>query len=1730
MPPQHNLKQHLNWLLNAKPFIPPSVPLVAYSPDDSTDFNAPPEEASFYADAAINNVPAPAVQPALASTRPPPPPPPPRTLTRTKTVDIHKPPEAEGAEGDMARLRATPSNGRPRLMLAGVPPYDSTPSTSRRQQDDDNDNTYSRAPKDSRGGAAWVSAHESSSAAEPSTLRQPRVQVFDVEAIDLTGDDEVPSSPVPNHFNKGKKRKSDEYKEDLTRKRPPKPARKLPTQSPELMADEFPDIDDFVMRPDSPVPASPPPPYSTVALSKEQKQQEAIAAAEEDAGFVQWSEEEAPAAASRKRKSLSRVPSETLAPTRKLGRQTRSPSPMKFATVEPTRTPTTRRVGHAVLDSEDEDDDFGDLDVMELDLLPKSSPTKRTRKQTASRTPTKPSTQLQLPIRSPSKPARSVTPSDNKQCSIPTPDTTQSPRREELSPKKSQPKPLAVQALTQPVLSSSELSKDQKASIHRAIAFLIAPDGAHHLTSVTVAWEKAKTAFVEQVGLDDPDPHVRENLERLRPRKDAVEQLSSLKEKYDQTSTERDVLKKKVTDDIEDGIYEEADYSALRTTSKSLEDLEVQIHHYMGIAGIQQPKTAAKEPRKSAIKIEAIAPHHVVVEATQASPTRRKQNKPVDVGPGHVPQTQLPNQRIWSPSRHIRFAADQVVAPPPTARSTARYQEQSYHHQSRPEHVITRGSSGNESYHTAEDFGDIDFSDEENVFTEHMGPAPRVSSRSSGESDGGDEFGMENDDELLYEMDNMGNQESGHFDWRGDRANAAAPSRTREVLRETTVNKMHSQLKPPSPKKSAMIIPGKGVPGMNHPWSKDVRAALIHKFKLRGFRPGQLEAINATLAGEHCFVLMPTGGGKSLCYQLPSVIRSGKTRGVTIVVSPLLSLMEDQVESAMTRFKVQACLINGQTPSDEKKEIMDKLEKTEDPGKFIQLLYVTPEMLSKNQRMVSAFQRLHNRGQLARIVIDEAHCVSQWGHDFRPDYKALGDVVRQFPGIPIIALTATATQLVRADVRSNLGIESGRMFSQSFNRPNLSYEVLPKGKGMVNTFADLIKQRYHRKSGIIYCLSRKNCEEVAKKLSDLGVRAFHYHAGMAADERSEVQKKWQSNEYHVIVATIAFGMGIDKADVRYVIHHTMPKSLEGYYQETGRAGRDGKRSDCFLYYQFADTRMLRKMIDEGEGSREQKQRLHDMLRTVVQYCENKADCRRAQVLGYFSEPFDPANCNQTCDNCRSDASFVTKDLTEYAAMAIKLVSKVHEDNVTMHQCVDAFRGAKTAKIKKSGLEQFGWGFGIDLERGDNERIFQSLLESGALKEKSIVNKVGFATNYLHPATFRNDYETKRKQLKLQVRASPTKAPIKKRQTKKQQTDYPSTNVSSPVRATKRKIQDYAYQQQNEDSDDSHFAKPRHPTRDQKSRSRQAETFDDQFAQVRVAKPPRAAKQPKGLGKPITVDERTAGLNELEQDALHDFLNGAKSLRQVLTTNNGHRQAIFSDTVLREMGLRLPADLEEMKTIPGIRSEMVERYGKKFMLLINNTREMYGGIAPTSRSRAPQHQQVVEELSDGDYEEEDEEQVFDPNHQEQVLIDFTADSDGDVAPPAEDPESDYSYGESDDDEALHKSHHFTQPLDPEVEEFNNRLTQTVNANAATSKATASRRAPGASSSGPKKKGPYRKSGNFGGKGSFAGVKKRASSKATSSNAPAANRKPIGGGSRRGAGGGGNGWTGIMGMPT
>ena len=587
-----------------------------------------------------------------------------------------------------------------------------------------------------------------------------------------------------------------------------------------------------------------------------------------------------------------------------------------------------------------------------------------------------------------------------------------------------------------------------------------------------------------------------------------------------------------------------------------------------------------------------------------------------------------------------------------------------------------------------------------------------------------DDFGQYDDDEDMLEFAET-------LESRPTLYDPESTSGSRAIFAETSGNELRSQpLKPstnsskPAPASSMLL---------QHPWSRDVKAVMKERFHLRGFRQNQLEAINATLAGKDAFVLMPTGGGKSLCYQLPSIIGSGRTRGVTIVISPLLSLMQDQVDH-LQKLKIQAFLINSEVTAEHRRLIMESLRHP-NVEQFIQLLYVTPEMISKSQAIVNAFKDLHRRGKFARMVIDEAHCVSQWGHDFRPDYKLLGEVRQQFRGVPAMALTATATENVKVDVIHNLGITGCEIFTQSFNRPNLTYEVRSKGKAkdVLESMVNTINSTYKGQSGIVYCLSRQNCEDIAEKLrTEHGIKAHHYHAGMEPREKTSIQKQWQSGQYHVIVATIAFGMGIDKPDVRFVIHYTIPKSLEGYYQETGRAGRDGKRSGCYLYYGYQDTSALKRMIDDGEGSWEQKERQRKMLRNIVQFCENKSDCRRVQVLLYFNEPFSRENCNGGCDNCSSTSSFESQDFTDYAVSAVKLVKHLERENVTLLHCVDVFRGSKTKKIVDADHTRLPeYGAGADLDRGEIERLFYRLLSEDAIAEHNVVNKAGWPSQYVH---------------------------------------------------------------------------------------------------------------------------------------------------------------------------------------------------------------------------------------------------------------------------------------------------------------------------------------------------------------------------------------------------------------
>ncbi|KAJ5650578.1 Bloom syndrome protein [Penicillium longicatenatum] len=774
----------------------------------------------------------------------------------------------------------------------------------------------------------------------------------------------------------------------------------------------------------------------------------------------------------------------------------------------------------------------------------------------------------------------------------------------------------------------------------------------------------------------------------------------------------------------------------------------------------------------------------------------------------------------------------------------------------------------------------------------------------------------------------------------------------RPVFAETSGNTSRM----PPPKKS----PGRSNFWANNAWSHEVRTVLKEKFHLRGFRPNQLEAIDATLAGKDTFILMPTGGGKSLCYQLPAVVMSGRTSGVTIVVSPLLSLMQDQVFH-LQKLNINALLVNGETDKAERSQILHQL--SNGGGEGMELLYITPEMLSKNQTLVKALEKLHRRNKLARLVIDEAHCVSQWGHDFRPDYKELGEIRAKFPGVPVMALTATATENVKVDVMHNLKMNGCEVFLQSFNRPNLTYEVRPKKKNdeLLASIAETITASYRNQCGIIYCLSRRTCESVAEELvKKYKIKAHHYHAHLQPKQKAEVQSAWQNGRYHVIVATIAFGMGIDKPDVRFVIHHSIPKSLEGYYQETGRAGRDGKRSGCYLYYGYKDTTLLKRMIDQGEGSYEQKARQKHMLRNVVQFCENRSDCRRVQVLAYFNEQFRREDCGNTCDNCKSDLIFEEHDFSEYASWAIKIVRSLtlqKEDKVTVLYCVDILRGDLKRPKSPSHRQNPGYGKGSDLDRAEAERLFYRLLGEDALAEENVINGKDFAVQYLKLGRRATEFESGQRKMKLQVRVSPGKARVPRPAMKAKsgsQAHPTSTMVSSPIQSANDRRQ------------------ARHKQRGVRFDFSEGEESDG-FEPIRVSGK-QQRQIARELGPPITIDQKMDRLDHLHRAVVEDFEVTAKRYLQDVVVEKGLRAQPFPDHILRDMAISFPKDPSELAALPGIDQDKVKRYGRQILRLIDNAKRRYQELTQDAESNGvvpdPNHHNVInlsssDEYSDGD---------------------------------------------------------------------------------------------------------------------------------------------------------------------
>ena len=478
--------------------------------------------------------------------------------------------------------------------------------------------------------------------------------------------------------------------------------------------------------------------------------------------------------------------------------------------------------------------------------------------------------------------------------------------------------------------------------------------------------------------------------------------------------------------------------------------------------------------------------------------------------------------------------------------------------------------------------------------------------------------------------------------------------------------------------------------------SRSPLAVLKTRFGYDAFLPLQEEIVANTLARRDSLVLMPTGGGKSMCFQLPALLLDG----ITLVISPLIALMKDQVD-ALNANGIAAGFINSSLRPREMAEVRAQLGKGQ-----VKILYVAPERLT-----MEGFRRFLQRLRISLIAIDEAHCISEWGHEFRPDYRNLRQLRQEFPSVPVIALTATATKRVREDIIAQLDLQRGSVFLSSFNRGNLNYSVRPKR----NAFGELLSllRDIRGQSAIIYCYSRKETEDLAYELKGQGLLALPYHAGLDAETRRRTQDDFTRDRVPIIVGTIAFGMGIDKPDIRLVVHYSMPRSVEGYYQETGRAGRDGLASDCVLFFTYADKARQDYFVNQIEDASE-RQEARKRLATMAEFARLQT-CRRLFLLAYFGERFENENCG-ACDNCLRNGlgSGEEFDATEIAQKVLSTVVRTGERFGATH-IIRVLKGSRDKRIFDLGHNRLSvYGIAKDFERSDLREIIEQLEASGLL--------------------------------------------------------------------------------------------------------------------------------------------------------------------------------------------------------------------------------------------------------------------------------------------------------------------------------------------------------------------------------------------------------------------------------
>jgi len=483
-----------------------------------------------------------------------------------------------------------------------------------------------------------------------------------------------------------------------------------------------------------------------------------------------------------------------------------------------------------------------------------------------------------------------------------------------------------------------------------------------------------------------------------------------------------------------------------------------------------------------------------------------------------------------------------------------------------------------------------------------------------------------------------------------------------------------------------------------------IETILKEVFGFQAFRGPQRDIIDHVVAGGDALVLMPTGGGKSLCYQIPAIARQQAGLGITVVISPLIALMHDQV-GALHEAGVQAEFLN----STQSWQAASKVEQRLAQGD-ITLLYAAPERIT-TPRFLEQLDALYARGLLSLFAIDEAHCVSQWGHDFRPEYRALTVLHQRYSGVPRIALTATADALTRQDITHHLQLQGARLFISSFDRPNIRYTIVEK-RDASQQLLRFIRDEHMGDAGVVYCQSRKKVEDTAELLCDNGIAALPYHAGLDARVRQANQDQFLRSEGIVMVATIAFGMGIDKPDVRFVAHLDMPKNIEGYYQETGRAGRDGEAADAWMCYGLQDVVNQRRMIDESPADEAFKQGLRGKLEALLGLAE-ATDCRRVRLLAYFDEASRPCG---NCDNCLHSPDMW--DATDAARQLLSTIYRVHKMSgfgFGAGHIIDILRGKTTDKVAQRGHQAIStFGIGASVSEAQWRSVLRQLLAIGAV--------------------------------------------------------------------------------------------------------------------------------------------------------------------------------------------------------------------------------------------------------------------------------------------------------------------------------------------------------------------------------------------------------------------------------